>query len=120
MNDDFNTPVALAVLYEMMNATNKLITDIAIDTCDKISLLKDIKLSLKGLGGILGLFKMSANQKDEEDMETLGKVVEILIGLREKARKDKDFDLADKIRDQLLEAGIVIEDEKEKTIWRKK
>ena len=120
MDDDFNTPSALAALYEMINTANKLIADIAIDTCDKISLLKDIELSLKGLGGILGLFKMSANQKDEEDMETLGKVVEILIGLREKARKDKDFDLADKIRDQLLEAGIVIEDEKEKTIWRKK
>ena len=120
MDDDFNTPSALAALYEIMNTANKLIADTKIDTCDKIDLLKKIRLSLKELGCVLGLFKISTNQKDEEDMETLSKVVEILISLREKARNDKDFDLADQIRDQLDEAGILIEDEKNKTIWRKK
>jgi cysteinyl-tRNA synthetase len=120
MNDDFNTPAALAALYEMLNIANKLITDKKIEIKHKLSLLRGIRSSLKQLGGVLGLFMSYANQGKEEDMEILGKVVEILIKLREKARVDKDFDLADKIRNQLDEAGIIIEDEKKKTTWRKK
>ncbi len=120
MDDDFNTPSALAALYEMVNIANKLIANSKIDTWHKIPLIKSIKFSLKELGDVLGLFKISANGKDEDDMESIGKVIEILINLRNKARKDKNFELADKIRDELDAAGIVIEDEKDKTIWRKK
>jgi cysteinyl-tRNA synthetase len=119
MDDDFNTPAALAVMHEVVNVANKLIAEEQIDTCHKLPLLKSVKYSLKEVGRILGLFNIKTEEK-EEDMETLAKVIEILIDLRNKARRDKDFKLADEIRDQLDKAGIIIEDEKEKTLWRKK
>lgn len=121
MDDDFNTPAALASLYDMLNLGNKLVSDKAIDDAHKVLALKSIELSLKKLGTILGLFKPTAYKKDEEeDMEALDKVMQILIDIRNQARSKKNYELADKIRDELEKAGIVIEDEKESTIWRKK
>jgi cysteinyl-tRNA synthetase len=121
MDDDFNTPSALASLYEILNLGNRLISDEAIDNVQKMPVLKSLELSLKELGGILGLFKPAAYKEDEgEDMEALNKVMQILIEIRNEARSKKNYKLADRIREALDKAGILIEDEKDTTIWRKK
>lgn len=105
MDDDFNTPEAVAVLFDLANEVNKSAS------------LKDIAL-LKNLGGTLGLL-----QSDAEAFLQGGQAenvdVEALIQARVQAKKDKDFAKADAIRAELLDAGIVLEDTPQGTTWRK-
>jgi cysteinyl-tRNA synthetase len=102
MNDDFNTPLAVAVLFELANEINKT----------KSSALAR---QLVGLAGIVGLLQRPAQQflhaglanEDGGDMETF--VVE-QITARVNAKKAKNFAEADRIRAELLEKGIILED----------
>ena len=105
MDDDFNTPEAVAVLFDLANEVNKSAS------------LEDIAL-LKNLGDTLGLL-----QSDAEAFLQGGQAenidVEALIQARVQAKKDKDFAKADAIRAELLDAGIVLEDTPQGTTWRK-
>lgn len=107
MNDDFNTPIALSVLFELSREINKT---------------KSLKLAstLKYLGGLLGLFNdtianflQSGLASDEKDK------IEKLIKERNIARKEKNWAKADKIRNLLLEDGIELEDKADGTVWRR-
>jgi len=107
MDDDFNTPQALSFLFEMVKEANK---------CE---VLKDGDIlytarSIKKLSRIFGL----SLKREEIDTE-LKTYIEKKIKEREDARKTKDFKRADDIREKLQEKGIVIEDCKEGTTWRK-
>jgi len=105
MDDDFNTPEALAVLFDLANEVNR--------TRDAGSLSL-----LKGLAGVLGLLQ----RKPDEFLqgETDGALdVEGLIQARLNAKKNKNFAEADAIRKQLAEAGIVLEDTPQGTTWRR-
>jgi cysteinyl-tRNA synthetase len=120
MDDDFNTPGALASLFELVNVGNKFIADESVSLNKKSALLNSVKFTIVELGRILGLFHKRKKKQEEEEMELLDKVMNMVINMRENARKKKDFELADTIRDKLDEIGITLEDEKDKTIWRKK
>ncbi|WP_047550828.1 cysteine--tRNA ligase [Methylotenera sp. G11] len=105
MDDDFNTPEALAVLFDLVNEVNRT------RNADSLSLLK-------GLAGVLGLLQ----RKPDEFLqgETDGALdVEGLIQARLNAKKNKNFAEADAIRKQLAEAGIVLEDTPQGTTWRR-
>ncbi|TLU87654.1 MAG: cysteine--tRNA ligase [Chlorobium sp.] len=118
MDDDFNTPVAIAVLFELSKAINA-----ALDCNDGLSdtTRKVIEAFLDRAGrealGILNQDGQSSNRELEGSENKLARVMNILLDLRIEARKSKDFALSDKIRDQLLEAGIEIKDTKDGVIW---
>jgi len=106
MDDDFGTPEAVAVLFELANRVN------AGD--------KSLTSQLRALGGVLGLL-----QRDPESF-LRGKPggaseewIAAKIGEREAARKRKDYAAADRIRKELLDNGIVLEDKAGKTTWRR-
>jgi cysteinyl-tRNA synthetase len=110
MNDDFNTPIVIAQLFESVRFVNLLLDKKeTISTID----LEDLKATLNVfLFDILGLKNetISANNS-----EKLSGVIEMLIGMRNEARANKNFALSDQIRDNLMELGIQLKDGKEGT-----
>jgi len=117
MNDDLNTSVALSVLFELVRETQKLLENGKTDkqTLEAI----DGLFCLLG-GDVLGIVKDEYEQAGSADNETMDKLVNILIGQRNEARKQKDYARSDEIRKKIDEAGIVLEDSPQGTSWRKK
>jgi cysteinyl-tRNA synthetase len=113
MDDDFNTPQALAAIFELVNTTNKNIDDFNFLSC-----AKNIIRELLGIFGIS--LKMSKILRDEAVLKD-EVMVKIKIEERNKARQNRDYKLADKIRKELEEKGIILEDTKDgKTAWRRR
>jgi cysteinyl-tRNA synthetase len=109
MNDDFNTPEAVAVLFDLANELNKS------------RLSKEASL-LKSLAGVLGLLQ----RQPEEFLQALPagegltpQRIEALIAERAAARKTRNFAEADRIRKALLEQGVALEDTARGTLWRR-
>ena len=113
LNDDFNSAQAIAILFEELKKLRKLINEDQIpENLDEISsFLKDF------VDGVLGIWPgekdTSANDKTEE-------LVRLLIELRSRARENKDFELADAIRDRLNEIGIELMDSPDDTDFKVK
>jgi cysteinyl-tRNA synthetase len=106
MDDDFNTPVGLACLFELVSMINKRIKD--------IDFVLQAKRLLLELADILGLtLKLEKPKISEEE-------IELWIKRRDLARKQRDFKLADRIRRDLETKGVILEDDKDKTVWRGK
>jgi len=105
MDDDFNTPEAIAVLFDLANEVNK--------TKDAAALSL-----LKNLGAVLGLLQRNSDAFLQGDA-TQALDVEGLIQARLAAKKSKNFAEADAIRKQLAEAGILLEDTPQGTTWRR-
>ncbi len=135
MDDDFNTPEALACVFELVNLGNKNI--------DKNDFVLSVKYMIKELLGILGISlkkyrenKTPVNLSDNifikilidesgytaENLKVMSEeqIINALISERKKARKEKDYALSDKIRKELEEKGIILEDTKDGTTWRRK
>lgn len=114
MDDDFNTPEAMAVLFDLANQVNKLRDE------DSQQLLQKAVV-LKHLANMLGLLEedpetyLKSGVGEDSDSEQ----IEALIEARLQARNNKDWAEADKIRDTLDAMGIVLEDKDGKTIWRR-
>lgn len=109
LNDDFNTHLALSAFFQLVKETNRLSAEEKLGKNNS----KIIKIELKRMLQILGLKipEITASEKNEIDK---------LIIDREKARKEKQFDDADKIRNKLNEMNIELIDHKGKTIWMRK
>jgi len=114
MNDDFNTPGALAEIFTLVRDINTHTKDVG-----GAAVLREALATLTELVGILGV-DLEAGQLDESGAanEALKGVVEFLLELREEARNAKNFATADKIRDRLGELGIVIADTKDGPTWK--
>lgn len=108
MDDDFNTADAVSALFELVRFANSN-TDGESSKEYTEALLK----LLVELSDVLGIIVL----KEEE---ILAEDIEKLIAERQAARKNKDFNRADEIRDELLAAGIVLEDTREGVKWKKK
>ena len=109
MNDDFNTPKAIAVLFELAKELNKT---------------QDLSLAslLVKLANQIGLLEMEAEtffKSQPSDSELSDADIEALIEARKEARTNKDFARSDEIRDQLAEQGVELLDSAEGTTWRK-
>ena len=110
MDDDFNTAEALAVLFELANELNR-------------SASAQAAAQLKGLGAVLGLLErepVAFLQAATPDAEGLAaEAIEALIATRAAAKKAKDFATADRVRTELLQQGVVLEDGPGGTTWRR-
>ena len=108
MDDDFNTPEAVAVLFKL--------SDEVFAGSDKADLLLS-------LANVLGLLQRDSEHYFRGEVEDSGGLsadaIEALIAARNAARKAKDFTEADRIRKQLTDANIVVEDGAGGTIWRR-
>ncbi len=116
MNDDFNTPGALAEIFTFVREVNTLTKDVG-----GAAVLRESLAVLTELVGILGVDLSNDSQAGEGDGnsgEALESVVEFLLELRENARKAKEFELSDSIRDRLKQAGIEITDTKDGPTWK--
>jgi cysteinyl-tRNA synthetase len=117
MDDDFNTPIAMSVLFDLAREVNTLRDTKPAEAPPLAALLKE-------LGGLLGLLESDPDtylQGGAEKGEGMpAEEVEKLIAARKAARANKDWKAADGLRVQLDEAGIVIEDGPAGTTWRRK
>lgn len=112
MDDDFNMPKALAVLFDLVNACNK--------TIDSEVEFKEVKSkyaleTIKEIADVLCLdfFKEEPNEISKQDIEKL-------IKIRSDYKRQKNYQDADDIREKLEERGIILEDTKDGTTWRSK
>ncbi len=109
MDDDFNTAQAMAVLFDLAREINRA------DEAGQNA--QQARETLKELGGVLGLtFESSEEPLDAELQEQVNK----LIMERTAARKEKNFQLADEIRNKLDKLGITLEDTPQGTVWKRK
>lgn len=108
MDDDFNTADAIAVLFDIVRDFN-----LNINESSAKQLVVATKEKLLSLGDVLGFFRKFADSK------LLDNEVEKLIKQREEARKNKNYALADEIRDKLQEQGIILEDTPSGVRWKR-
>jgi|FLYN01.1.fsa_nt_gi cysteinyl-tRNA synthetase len=113
MDDDFNTPKAIAALQELTREVNTLLNS---DATVGLSTLKAIDDTYRELGGgVLGLIP-------EGDAGSNGQreagLIELLIDLRARARASKNYAESDRIRDELAKLGVILEDRPTGTVWR--
>lgn len=115
MDDDFNTPEAYSVLFDMAREVNRL-------KADDLAAANALGAALRQLAGVLGLLQQDpevflqggASADDSETAE-----IEALIKARNDARAAKDWPAADAARNRLTEMGIVLEDGPQGTTWRR-
>lgn len=111
MNDDFNSPILIAQLFEATKTINSAKEGkVSLTKSDLDVLQKTMKIFIFDILGLEDTANVQSN-----DGNKLSEAVNILIGLRNQARANKDFMTSDLIRDQLLEAGIQLKDGKEGT-----
>ena len=109
LSDDLNISVALTAAFDMIKKTNILIIKNKVSQNDADLLLG----ALDQIDKVLGILPKEEPSGVEERIKQK-------IHLREKAREEKNFGLADQIRDELLEEGIILEDTKDGVRWKKK
>lgn len=119
MDEDFNTPRALAFIFDEIHALNRRLDE------GKIAGLSARVLAMKSAGEVLGLFQEKAelflSRKRERWMRNHGlsaQAIEELIQRRDRARSAKQWQEADRIRAELQERGITLEDTPGGTIWK--
>ncbi|WP_288366611.1 cysteine--tRNA ligase [uncultured Acinetobacter sp.] len=118
MRDDFNTPEAMAVLFELIRELNRAVKE------EQSDLATILYSTLRALTDILGLVQHHVDDFlkstiGHEDSGLSDSEIETLIQQRADAKKAKDFAGADAIRKSLLDSGIVLEDTRQGTVWRR-
>lgn len=126
MDDDFNTAGAIAVMHQLSTEVNRFIEQTGVEKerhPDEVAAVAAATLTLRKLGRLLGLFQAPAASAptggNPAADDLLDKAMALLIELRQSARKDKNFALADAIRQGLTKIGVSLEDTPTGTIWRR-
>ncbi len=115
MDDDFNTPGALAEIFTFIKASNSLVPDVG-----NAAVLREALAAMVELVGIIGInLETSSDTTDSGDsFDKLKGTVELLLEIRENARKTKEWTTADLIRNKLGELGIEVADTKDGPTWK--
>ena len=133
MDDDFNTGAAVGFLFEMRRCLNHFVSQRKLESVkdgDKPALAamtQKIKCALIGPGNIgtdllanlLGVFRKPLESAGGADDGLVHNLMQLIIEVRALARKSKNFDIADRIRDGLGDLQVVLEDRPEGTNWRR-
>ena len=120
MDDDLNISKAIASLFDLVQNINQIISDVEIKNVRSEKIKKDLfdaLIVLYAFNTVLGLFEFSQPVEEKKLPEEKIQWIEKKILERSEARKNKDFKTADKIRDELLQEGIVLIDTPSGTKW---
>jgi cysteinyl-tRNA synthetase len=117
MDDDFNTGGAFGELFEIAHAVNRMAATAAAATGDAPDYLAAVVV-LRELSQILGLFRKPIARPQAGGDSLTPPLLELLLELRTRLRKDKNFALADEVRNRLTALGVVLEDRPDGTKWR--
>lgn len=116
MNDDFNTPQAIACLFKLASEINSLFTGLL---PSKDSLYKADAFFKEAAGTVLGIIPEQLGGVASADGKLESGLIQLILDLRSEVRGQKLWALSDKIRDRLHQLGITLEDKKEGTTWRR-
>ena len=116
MDDDFNTPKAIATLQDLTRDVNSLLNG---DATVGLPVLNEIASTYQALAGdVLGILPDVTAPVAAGDSEREAKLIEMLIAMRAQARVDKNYAESDRIRDSLADMGVILEDRPDGTIWK--
>ena len=116
MDDDFNTPQALGVLFDLARVLNTARDQVTHGTAGAGAFLLGVA-ELSTLAGVLGLLEGAAREREPVDAQLKARV-ESLVNRRQEARKQRDFAEADRLRDELTGLGVLMEDTPGGTTWK--
>ena len=125
MDDDFNTPIAISQLYDLFKYINYAMKNSNKgNRVQTANTLNNIINSIKEVYGVIGLFEQEPNifinelkNKYVNELNITVEEINNKVEERKQAKINKDFDLADKIRQDLQEKGIILNDSREGTTW---
>ncbi len=112
MDDDFNTPGALAALFDLVREINR-----RRDAGTTASELAAGQRELQALAAILGLHLEAP--ESATDGEDAGPFIDLLLATRQRLREAKQWALADEVRDRLRDLGVIVEDRPDGAVWRR-
>ena len=113
MNDDFNTPLTIASLFELVSIINSLSSTNSFGILSE-KVFQDLQKTMNGfIIDVLGLKGVEINTNDDKSE----KLIELMLSMRAGAKNNKDYTLSDKIRDELNKIGVVIKDGKDGTTF---
>ena len=115
MNDDFNSPVLIAKLFDAVKLINTVNDNKDTITKEDLSILKETLNAF--VFDVLGLENTNSNTATDSSSDKLSGTLELLIQLRAEARANKDFATSDKIRDELAKLDIELKDGKDGTVF---
>ena len=117
MNEDMNTPQALATIFDQIRETNKFISTNENEFSTIYYEIKksydSLKVKIENVFGIAIEVENTVKEEEGGNMELTKKLIELLIKLRSQARSEKNFKLSDEIRDELKALGVEIKDNKD-------
>jgi len=116
MDDDFNTPIALSVLFEYTRQVNILLNGETLLNQAELTAILDLYQRLAG--DVLGILPEEHGGTQTTSVELTDGLVQLLIEMRANARKNKDYASSDRIRNRLQELGVLLEDGKDGTIYK--
>jgi cysteinyl-tRNA synthetase len=122
MDDDFNTGGAIGELFELARTANKYADDTDLENKGKtdtaaVAKFTSLLTTIRELASILGIFTQPPAQPGDSSVDLLAKLMPLVIDLRATARKNKNFAIADKVRDALGPIGVALEDRAGGTEW---
>jgi cysteinyl-tRNA synthetase len=119
MDDDFNTGGAIGELFDVVHALNRFANNLTPGAGDALGEYRAGVVVLKELAQILGLFRRAAPRPVAAVEDRLAApLLDLLVDLRARLRKEKNFKLSDEIREKLSGLGVVLEDRPDGTVWR--
>lgn len=116
MADDLNSPVALSKLFEMVRDANKILSKDGLSKNERL-ILASVKRDFETMDSFFGILD---RRQSDVDVGLVNNLMQLIIEVRKELRAKKEWGLADKIRDRLNEAGIILEDKGVDSEWRLK
>lgn len=117
MDDDFNTALAISQLFALSKDINIYYQEVVNKgTAFDAEGFAKVREAYQEMAAIIGIFEQEDNAKDDDLTD---KLMELIVSIRQDARQEKNWAIADKIRDELKEIGIVIEDTPHGARWKK-
>ncbi|MBS7640936.1 MAG: cysteine--tRNA ligase [Candidatus Bathyarchaeia archaeon] len=117
MDDDFNTPLAIAAIFDMVRAVNTYVNrNGEIEAATKSEVYETIRVLLEDVLGI----KIEVGKREKTRSDIINSLVELILEVRQEMRRRKEWEISDKIRERLQMLGFIIEDTPQGTKWRLK